>query len=413
MRLVRGCRIAAFALSAAVLAAGLIVLAGWTFGLPVLTTFGARGVAMNPLTAACLVLLAAALQLMLPGSTSGVERWTARGMAAAVLTAALVKLGTLGSLNGPDAWLFAASIDAITPVNRMAPNTALIMAVLGVAILLIDVTVRGGRRPAALLAFLAILITLVVLVGFVFNVEDLYGWGAYIPMARSTALALVGLELAILAGRVEHGVTRIFVSSGSGGVAARRLLPAAVLLPLVIGYARLRGERLGLYSSEFGVVLFSLAMVAALTLLVAWTAADADRIDAARADVESRLQSLIRHVPFGIVVLDLDGRVQLCNDAFVELFHYRASELMGQQIDQLIAPRDDEGETAWLTTRGVSGESVRRVTVRRRRDGELVEVEVFVVPLESHGRPAGAYGLYRDLTEQRRADARRRSGPAT
>jgi len=346
------------------------------------------------------VLLAGALLIILPGSTSRVEQWTARGLAAAALAAALIKLAALGSLNGPDAWMFRGSIDALTPVNRMAPNSSLLMAVLAAAVMLLDVTIRG-RRPATLLVCLALPISLVVAVGFLFNVVELYGWGAYIPMARGTALAFVGLELAILAGRVEHGVTRIFVSSGSGGVTARRLLPAAVLLPLLIGYARLRGERMGLYSSEFGVVLFTLAMIAAMAMLVAWTASDADRIDATRADVEDRLQSLIRNAPLAIVVLDRDGRAQLCNDAFVELFHYPVSEVLGRKVDELIAPRDDEGETASMTTRGFAGESLRRATVRRRRGGELVDVELFVVPLSVNGRPAGTYGIYRDLTRPR------------
>jgi PAS domain S-box-containing protein len=121
-----------------------------------------------------------------------------------------------------------------------------------------------------------------------------------------------------------------------------------------------------------------------------------------------RLKALIRHTPLGIVLLDPDGRVQLCNDAFVELFHYPQSELLGQKIDDLIAPADDAGETAAMTQRGFAGESVRRATVRRRRDGALVPVELFVVPLSVNGRPVGTYGVYRDLTEQRRTEARRR-----
>jgi PAS domain S-box-containing protein len=402
MRLVRRCRISAFVLSALVFLAGLIVLAGWTFAIPALTTFGARGVAMNPLTAACFIVLAGALLLLLPGADPDTERWTARALATVAVTAAVVKLATLGSLNGPDAWMFRASIDATVPVNRMAPNTALIMTMLGVSILVLDVELTGGTRPAPLLVLLAMPITLVVVVGFLFGVQGLYGWGAYIPMSRGSAVAFAALGLAILAGRVEHGVTRIFVSSGSGGVTARRLLPAAVLLPLVIGYARLRGQRYGLYSAEFGVVLFSLAMVAAFSVLIWWTASEAERMHAARADVEVQLQQLIRNVPLGIVVLDLDGRAQLCNDAFVELFHYPASEILGRRIDELIAPRDDEGETASFTSRGSAGENLRRATVRRRRDGELINVEVFVVPLTLRGRPAGTYGLYRDLTGQRR-----------
>ena len=406
LRLVRACRITAFGLSAALAVAALVVLAGWTFGVPVLTTFGARGVAMNPLTAVCFLLLAVSLLFALPGAERRAERWAAGAPAAAAGLLAGAKLATLRSLNGPDAWMFRASIDAASPVNRMAPNTALLMLLLAAAIVLIDVELEGNRRPAPLLVLLALSVTLVVLVGFLFGVPDLYGWGSSIPMARNTALAFVFLELAILGGRVEHGLTRIFVGSRSGSVTARRLMPAAVILPLAIGYARLVGQRRGLYGSEFGVVLLSLAMVAGFATLVWWTACSIDSLDAAREEVEMRLQALIRHTPLGIVVLDPDGRVQLCNDAFVELFHYPQADLLGRKIDDLIAPQDDDGETAWLTRRGVAGENVRRATVRRRRDGQLIDVELFVVPLEVNGKSVGTYGVYRDLTSQRRVRTR-------
>ena len=407
-RLVRACRMSAFGLTAVIALAALVVLAGWSLGVHALTTFGARGVSMNPLTAACFLLLAAALLLMLPETKSDADVRLARAIAVSAAALTLVKLATLGSSHGPDTWMFRASIDALTPVNRMAPNTALILALLAAAILVLDVDVRG-RRPSQWLVLLAVPLTLVMAVGFVFGVVEIYGWGAYTPMARNTALALVGLELAILASRVEFGVTRIFVAGGSGGVAARRLLPAAVLLPLVLGYARILGQRAGLYGSEFGTVLFSLAMMAALSSLVCWTASDIARIDAEREEVDMRLQALIRHNPLGIVVLDTRGRVQLCNDAFVELFHYSQADLLGRRVDDLIAPQDDAGETASLTERGVAGEHVRRATVRRRRDGQLIDVELFVVPLAVNGMPVGTYGVYRDLTGQRRAQARRRA----
>jgi two-component system NarL family sensor kinase len=60
-----------------------------------------------------------------------------------------------------------------------------------------------------------------------------------------------------------------------------------------------------------------------------------------------------------------------------------------------------------MTQRGVAGETLRRETVRRRRDGRLVDVELLVVPLEVEGRRVGTYGVYRDLTLQRRAGAGR------
>jgi PAS domain S-box-containing protein len=153
-------------------------------------------------------------------------------------------------------------------------------------------------------------------------------------------------------------------------------------------------------------------MIAVFTLLVWWTAADVHRSDAARAETEVRLSTLIRNVPLGIVVLDLDGRVLLCNDAFVELFHYSATELIGRKVDDFIAPERDEGETASLTRRGVAGENLRRQTLRRRRDGTLIAVELYVVPLSMQGQPIGTYGVYREIAARQTGSPPREAGIA-
>ena len=51
---------------------------------------------------------------------------------------------------------------------------------------------------------------------------------------------------------------------------ARRLLPAALVLPPVIGWARLLGEQSGLYGLGFGLALFATANAVTFTALVLW-----------------------------------------------------------------------------------------------------------------------------------------------
>ena len=369
--LVRVCRIVAFACAAAVVLAALIVLAGWALA-PALTALGAGGVPMNSLTAVCLLLLAGGLLFVLPTPHGRLE--AVAGATCAAMALAL----------------------AAAPASRMAPNAAFITAATAIGIVLLDVEIRG-RRPAQFVILVSLPLTFVMQIGYLFRITVLEGWGTSIPTARATVIALGMLQLAIVAGRVEHGVTRIFVAQGPGGVTARRLFPTVIIAPVAIGYLRLIGQRRGVYGPEFGVVLFTIAMVVLFAILVWTTAQKVYAVDAARAETDLRLQTLIRHVPLGIVVLDLDGRVKLCNEAFVELFHYPVHELMGHCLDDLIAPAEDGGETASLTRRGFAGESIRRTTVRRRRDGTLIAVELYVVPLAMEGHAIGTYGVYRDL----------------
>jgi len=125
---------------------------------------------------------------------------------------------------------------------------------------------------------------------------------------------------------------------------------------------------------------------------------------AAVREHDLQLGGLIRANPLAILVVDADDCVQMCNGAFETLFGYREADILGKDIETLIVPPDKAGEATGLSRRGFDGQSARAVTTRRRQNGSLVDVELTIVPLTSHGHPLGAYGIFRDLTGQRLAE---------
>ena len=127
-------------------------------------------------------------------------------------------------------------------------------------------------------------------------------------------------------------------------------------------------------------------------------------IAAAVREHDSRLGGLIRANPYAILIVDSKDRVEMCNPAFERLFGYREADIMGEAIDTLIVPPELTSEAAGLSRCGFEGKTARAVTRRRTKDGSLVDVELTIVPLTGEGLPVGAYGIYRDLTEQRRAE---------
>jgi len=119
---------------------------------------------------------------------------------------------------------------------------------------------------------------------------------------------------------------------------------------------------------------------------------------------DAALGGLIRANPLAILVVDAHDRVQMVNPAFEVLFGFRESELIGHPIDAFIVPKDRTAEAAGLSQRGFSGHTARSVTQRRRKDGTLVDIDLTVVPLATGANAVGAYGIFRDLTEQKRAE---------
>ena len=120
------------------------------------------------------------------------------------------------------------------------------------------------------------------------------------------------------------------------------------------------------------------------------------------------LQALTENNPLGIVVLDLQHRVLMCNPAFETLFGYRQSEILGAELDSLLAPGELMREAVVLTRRSTAGNVVREKAKRLRRNGSLVDVQILGVPISADGKLVGSFGMYEDITERRRAEQAQR-----
>ncbi|HXM94275.1 MAG TPA: diguanylate cyclase [Candidatus Dormibacteraeota bacterium] len=120
------------------------------------------------------------------------------------------------------------------------------------------------------------------------------------------------------------------------------------------------------------------------------------------------LNSLIENNPLGIVVHDREGRVQLCNEAFANLFLYSREEMVGHFLDPLISQPDDAGEASALRARATSGNSVHETVSRRRKDGKMLDLDLHAVTISLDGRTDGAYAIYKDISEQVKAAAQAR-----
>lgn len=115
------------------------------------------------------------------------------------------------------------------------------------------------------------------------------------------------------------------------------------------------------------------------------------------------LRALIENSPIAIVVLDSQYRYTMCNPAFRKLFQYTPKELASADLDDLITGPEMAEEAACLSGRVMRGHKVHMVTRRRRRDGMVVDVEIYGIPLMVDNKLAGVYALYQDVTERNKA----------
>ncbi|MFZ3216343.1 MAG: PAS domain S-box protein [Candidatus Acidiferrales bacterium] len=119
-------------------------------------------------------------------------------------------------------------------------------------------------------------------------------------------------------------------------------------------------------------------------------------------------QLLFSSHPQAMVVLDVNRRIRMCNPAFESLFKYSQCEILGAELDVLLAPEELRGEALGFSKRAAAGEVVRANTRRRRSDGSLVDVQVTCVPLAQEGTSVGCYGIYQDISDRREAERAQR-----
>jgi PAS domain S-box-containing protein len=109
-------------------------------------------------------------------------------------------------------------------------------------------------------------------------------------------------------------------------------------------------------------------------------------------------EALVKKIPMAIVTLNLDLRVVDCNPAFESLFGYPKKEVFGQDLDKLIAPAEYTDEALSLSQAVAKGEEVRQVTQRQRKDGSLVNVELYGIPIILWGKQIGILAIYHDIS---------------
>ncbi len=250
---------------------GLLVIVGWAFNIEFLKQVIPNAAAMNPMTAVAFILSSASLWLCRADVSDATRlarlRSTAFLCAAAVALIGLVRLVgyAIGWDVGLDRLLFASKLAAADGdpniPNRIAPNTALNFLFIGSRVRRFAWLKQGMLLFVILTSFLAFL-------GYAYDAPGLYRIFNFIGMAVNTAACFMVLGLGILTANPDQGIMAVVASPHMSGIVARRLLPVAFALPVILGWIRLLGQRKGLYGTEFGLGLMVASTVILLTIVI-------------------------------------------------------------------------------------------------------------------------------------------------
>lgn len=120
------------------------------------------------------------------------------------------------------------------------------------------------------------------------------------------------------------------------------------------------------------------------------------------------LAAIVESSEDAIISKDLDGTITSWNQAAERTFGYTAEEVVGRPISLMIPP-DHADDMSHILSRIRKGDRVDHFeTVRRTKDGRLLDVSLTVSPIrDGSGHIIGASKIVRDITERRKSERER------
>jgi PAS domain S-box-containing protein len=122
-------------------------------------------------------------------------------------------------------------------------------------------------------------------------------------------------------------------------------------------------------------------------------------------EITGLLAAIVASSDDAIVSKNLDGIITSWNNSAERIFGYTAEEAIGQHI-RLIIPRERHAEESDILNRLRRGERIDHFhTVRKRKDGGLLDVSLTISPLrDSSGHVIGASKVARDISAQKQTE---------
>lgn len=344
------CRCVSVSLITLVAVIALLVLAGWTWDLPALRSLGPSENVMRPFTAV-MFLFASALGYF---QAFARDRWRrTRGALAIVLfvlatffafeNAAHVRFGVER--------LFFSQL-----VGRYDPRFGGLMAMaVCIAFMFIAASVLAAlrMRPNIAAWFLVPPSAIGVLgvLGYGYELPALYEHGVFAPVALHTAASLIVLSIALWCSIQRNRLLEIFTSDTPHARMLRRIGPAIVLVPLVLGVVQARMGKLESVPASVANAIGTLLEITVLGALLVFNLVsvyqEQKRREAAEADRENYMLRLAEN----------EERMRMAFDAgnmgWWEYDIKTGQRRVSPQVNRLLGVGDRDGDNIELVRRAI------------------------------------------------------------
>ncbi len=296
---------------------------------------------------------------------------------------------------------------------RMSPVAAFCFISAGLSMLLINFETSRKRMPSHYLALSVAFFGLSSLLGYILTVKAFYGNLTYVSMAIHTGLSFIFISLSILFVTPDKGVMKELTKPFTGSIIARRLIPIAVLIPLILGLLRLYLQLNGIVSYEVGITILIMCTIIALlvfiyynTLLLNQRDFDSKEAEEELSETNYFLNTVLENIPDMIFVKDAkELRFFRINKAGEELLGYSKTDLLGKN-DYDFFPKE---QADFFTTKDrevLNGNvpiDIPEEPIKTKNGDRWIHTKKIPVR-DENGNPLYLLGIAEDITERKKVD---------
>lgn len=321
-------------------------LIGWITDRSPASLLSSWNISMQMATSLCFIISATALAFIhnsKPGTLNSiVPKILGLTVVLAGLVSAIYYVRILMTGNEPSFLYNPLTSFILNEANRMSFLTAVNFILIGCILILLAIRNTWSSNTAHIIIIPLVIISYMVPVSYILGVQNFHGFLG-MPAALNSGIAFCVFCLAILFIRPETWLMRIFYGSLSGSAMARRLLPGVFLLPIIIGWLRIKGEHLGVFDSEVGVMLVALTYTICFLAIVWFVARTVNRQELKRkmfekelAASESNLKAIFDATKESIYVFDIHGVILTANITAANRLQYSVPEITGRHFSEFL-----------------------------------------------------------------------------
>ena len=210
----------------------------------------------------------------------------------------------LGTDFALDNFIFTNKLNLEPIPNRMAPNTAVAFLFMGTAIFLMTFRKRAAIHLSQAFLLFTFFISLLNLIGYLYNISTITRILSFIPMALNTALVFLFLSIHGLLLFPKSGMMRIITNNQLSGTITRRFLMYAFLFPILVGFVRYQLQLNGLIDLEISVAFMACSMIVLFAVLAWFSGSEIEKVDSKRRRAEEQLETLLKESNLANVILE-------------------------------------------------------------------------------------------------------------